>query len=331
MESILLLRPDRNGDALKTLPVLRSLREAVGNQAELHLLCSHLNASVFTHEKGYSVHVLPKNWKRMKHETLLTSFRSNFPDRFDKAINLLCDPNADVDELLSWLLAKQKWSGSLKDEKPWHEIKKLELPESDPAGRDETENIGLLVSQALSLKLDPSLHSRSPVLSPEDEQEAFEKMGPKDGRWLGLCPFAGEPHRSHSIKRWEKFATRLTKQAAFEKFFLFGSPSDYDRLEKLRLACSETERVELCFPSTFRTLGAYLKRLDGVIAVDSGPLHLALALGVRSLGILSGGDVERWFPRLGEGDVIVRRGLFHRFPSVFEMIRAFDRWKPASA
>ena len=28
-----------------------------------------------------------------------------------------------------------------------------------------------------------------------------------------------------------------------------------------------SESMELCFPSTFRTLGAYLRKLDGVVAV----------------------------------------------------------------
>jgi hypothetical protein len=84
--------------------------------------------------------------------------------------------------------------------------------------------------------------------------------------------------------------------------------------------------VECCFPSSFRALGAYLNRLDGLVAVDSGPLHLGLSLGVKSLGILSGGDAERWFPHLKDGDELVKRGILQRFPSHFEMIWAFEKW-----
>ncbi len=89
--------------------------------------------------------------------------------------------------------------------------------------------------------------------------------------------------------------------------------------------------MELCFPSSFRSLGAYLKRLDGVVAVDSGPLHLARSLGVPSLGILSGGDSVRWFSPLAEGDMLLRRGIFNRFPTAYEMLRTYQKWSPKGA
>ncbi len=325
-ERILLLRPDRAGDALKTLPVLRQLRLRFP-QAEFHLLASEHNASLFAFEPGYSIHVLPKQWKRMKIEKLKHFFVSMGGDRFTKAVNLLCDPSDGMALLFSAIPADSKYSTSLE---PIEGVIPLTLPEETPAHRNETENIAILITQALDADLRSRLEETpgAPILSDTDRAEADEKMGPKRGLWLGFCPMASHKTRVHPVKRWQKLLQRVTAQEEFEKFFLFGTPSDYRHLEKLREVVNAPERVELCFPSTFRTLGAYLERLDGVIAVDSGPLHLARSLGVKSLGILSGGDTERWFPNLKEGERILRRGIFNRFPTSFEIVWAYDKWSP---
>ena len=164
------------------------------------------------------------------------------------------------------------------------------------------------------------------MLLPSDFQEAETLMGQKTGRWLGFCPFAGLKNRSHPIERWEAFLPQATRTPSVDRFFLFGTPGDCRQLERLRNRCYRPDKVQLCFPSSFRALGAYQLRLDGVVAVDSGPLHLARSLGVRSLGILSGGDAERWFPSLRQGDRIIKRGLWNRFPSALEMTWAFRRW-----
>ncbi len=322
---ILLLRPDKAGDALKTLPVLRLLRMHFPF-VEFHLLASEHNASLFAFEPGYSVHVLPKQWKRMKGEKIRALFTNVGVDRFTKVINLLCDPSDGMRLLLSSITADHKYSTSLE---PLEGIIPLLLPEETPAHRNETENIAIFVGQAMGVDLTKRISEGplSPILSEVDRTEAQEKMGPKHGLWLGFCPMAGLKTRMHSTKRWQKLVQRATSQDEFEKFFLFGTPSDYRVLEQLRDIAEQPEKIELCFPSTFRTLGAYLERLDGVIAVDSGPLHLARSLGVKSLGILSGGDTQRWFPNLREGERILKRGIFNRFPTSFEIIWAYDKWR----
>jgi ADP-heptose:LPS heptosyltransferase len=330
----LLLRPDKAGDALKTLPAMRALRAKIApGSLPLYILCSEHNASVFAFEPGIQVAALPPRWKTMRAASLLSALQQKgFPTHFDRAVNLLCDPFAEAEHLLRMVPAARKFSVPPSGAEDFGApLRVLRLPDG-PAGRDESLNIALLLSQAFDVDLTAELASRSaaPEFDTADFQEAQEKMGPKRGLWLGLCPFAGTTQRTHPLRRWEGFLPKITRLPDFQKFFLFGVPSDYSRLEKLRARCERADDIELCFPSSFRSLGAYLKRLDGVIAVDSGPLHLALALGIKSLGVLSGGDMERWFPRTGADDILIRRGLFNRFPTVFEMQRAYRKWAPAA-
>lgn len=330
---VLLLRPDKAGDAIKTLPVLRAAVARLPKH-ELHVLCSEHNVSLFTNEPGVRAHALPKNWKLMKGENVLTALAARgMPTAFDLSVSLLCDPFPETDTLLRLVPADRRCAAAVLDPQLAERISLLPLPELTPAGRDETKNIALILSQAVQTDLvdDALLYPAAPRLIPADEHEALEMMGTKRGRWLGFCLFAGTTQRTHPVKRWEKFLPKATSGSEFEKFYLFGIPSDYMRMERLRSLCERSEDIELCFPSSFRALGAYLKRLDGLVAVDSGPLHLALSLGVPSLGILSGGDTERWFPRVSDADVLVRRGIFNRYPSVFEIHRAFRRWTPAPA
>ena len=255
------------------------------------------------------------------------------PLAFSRVVNLLCDAFAESDALLAHIQATEKYTAQVKNPSLKGEVNTLTLPHGTPARRDETLNVALLLSQVFGEALLSHLSESPPTphLGAEDHREAAHLMGSKRGNWLGFCPFAGLKNRSHPTARWEAFLPQATRSPQVDRFFLFGSPSDCNQLEAFRALCYRPEKVQLCFPSSFRALGAYLLRLDGVVAVDSGPLHLARALGVKSLGILSGGDAERWFASLNPGDRLIKRGLWNRFPSSLEMTWAFRRWLQPTA
>jgi len=323
---ILLLRPDKAGDALKTIPVIRNL-VAKAPEYDIHLLTSEHNVSLFVYEPNLKVFTLPKNWLKMKSTTLRGAMRElSLPEKFSHVVNLLCDPSPGIELLFSSISSDAYFSNSPIEFGP--SVTPLSLPEGTPAGRSETENIARLVSEALKVDIvsDLSTVPRGPVLTNVDKTEALEKMGLKQGRWLGFCPLAGTEQRTPPLKRWQKFVHKVTQDTAYEKFFIFGTPRDYKLLQQLREGAARKDAIECVFPSSFRTLGAYLRRLDAVVAVDSGPLHLAHSLGVTSLGFLSGGDQARWFPQIGEHDHLLRRGIFNRFPTALEMLWAYQKW-----
>lgn len=316
---ILLVRPDKAGDALKTLPTLRALQRALPED-RFHVLCSRHNASLFAFEKGVRLHILPAGWDRLSPNEIRQLVHGlTFSDKFDIVINLLSDRFPEVETLLDSIPSKNTFSNHLN----------LHLPENSPAHRNEVTNISLLAGQSVGIDLHEliSKESGAPFLSMFDHEEATCAMGKKSGVWLGICPFAGTVNRTHPDKRWQKFFSNVTRFGEVEKYFLFGSKADRMRLLEIRDSAKNPEKVEILFPSSFRTLGAYLQRVDGMIAVDSGPLHLAHALGIPSLGFLSGGDYRRWFPTLRGKDMLVKRGLFNRYPTRWEMVRAFKQWR----
>jgi len=326
----LLLRHDRAGDAVKSLPALRALK-ASAPHSELHVLVSTHNVSLFENEPGIRVHSLPAHWEKLKDPVLLSHLaHQGLPAAFSRVVNLLCDPFAESDRLLRLFPATEKYTAGVKDKSLLPEINLLRFPNQTPARRDETLNIALLLSQSFGIDLARAIGSfpAAPILTPEDLREAITLMGEKSGRWLGFCPITPVAKRS-PVKRWEAFLSQATRTPLADKFFLFGTPSDIHALESLRARCYNPEKVQICFPSSFRTLGAYFQRLDGVVAADSGPLHLARSLKVRSLGIMRGGDAERWFADLHPEDRLLKKGLFSRFPSSLEMVWAFRGWLPS--
>lgn len=344
-KSVCLLRPDKAGDSLKTLPVLRAL-QATRPDLELHVVCSHHNHSVLEPEPLAGLHLLSSEWKESIQGTGKPYFASGTPpEHFDVAINLLCDPYPETDALLAGVGATDKFTAS-RAAAPEARVHRVSFPKGGPVGTDETANIAHIISEALQVDLNGVLPSMPafPTLLPPDLEEAEKSLGEKHGRWLALCPFAGVKPRNHPNKRWEAFLTRMTYArwerflaritrggGAYNRYFLFGLPQNAEQLERMRGASSLPDTIQLCFPSSFRAMGAYLQRMDGVVAVDSGPLHLARSLGLRSLGFLSGGDQERWFAGSVPGELLMRRGLLDRYPMTWEMVRAFRRWEAASS
>ncbi|MSP19293.1 MAG: lipopolysaccharide heptosyltransferase family protein [Bdellovibrionales bacterium] len=327
MSSIILLRPDKAGDLVKTLPALRALIEKVPD-IKIHLIVSLANESLLKYEPQVSYSVLPSSWEKIPFDDLKLKLSLEL-NRFSfySGVNLLCDPFPIVENLLNAITADKKFS--VTSDTLSSDIWPLTFKRSSPKERDESLNIAEILGQALSIELLSTTHNalRAPQLGDEDTLEAARSLGEKTGNWIGICPFAGTNQRTHPLAKWKTFIKSMEYFSKYEKIILLGAPSDHESLEEIKKRIGHSPHLTLAFPSCFRALGAYLKRCDQVIAVDSGPLHLSLALGIPSLGFLSGGDHKRWFSQTSVQDKIVPRGIWDRFPSTAEMCWHFYRWE----
>jgi ADP-heptose:LPS heptosyltransferase len=327
MNSILLLRPDKAGDLIKSLPALRALK-SLSPLSQIHLLVSKANESLLKYEPGITYSVLPLQWEMLPEEELSQAVASIFDKQvFDRAISLLTDSFPHVEKLLSQVPAREKFS--IFSETLPLGIWPMNFKRHSPVHHDESLNIAELIALAteLPLEIEISKQNRSPILGPPDFQEVENKLGKKSGSWLAVCPFAGTANRTHPLKKWNAFIKNVVSHSAFAKILLLGAPSDVSLLEEIKRESGNCEPVVVVLPSSFRTLGAFLKASDKVIAVDSGPLHFSLALGIPSLGFLSGGDHLRWFAQVSPQDRLVPRGIFNRYPTRFEMSFHFNRWR----
>jgi ADP-heptose:LPS heptosyltransferase len=325
-EPVLLLRPDKAGDAIKSLPAIRALK-LVRPDLSLHVLASGHNYSLFEVEPGITVHELPEDWEKWPASRLRSFlFAGGMPTQFHSIVNLLSDFFPKVHDLLRALPSSRKYYVG---KRGWNSaeagLQSISLPYHTPQGRDETKNIADILATVFGCSLEQTLNTveRAPVITDADRAAAAELI-PQLGQSIGLCPFAGTVQRSPNLKRWKKLLAKVSRDLSGAHFVIF-CPEPL-KPQALQLLSPNVKKFTIVSAPSFRALAACFERLDAVMAVDSGPLHLAQAMGVPSLGFLSGGDRARWFARTNPKDRLLRRGLFSRFPSSLEMWWAFRRW-----
>jgi heptosyltransferase-1 len=96
--------------------------------------------------------------------------------------------------------------------------------------------------------------------------------GPGAAGRVILVPGAGKPEKQWPVERYRELASRLGARA-----LAVWGPSE--RELAAAIGC------ELAPPTTLRELAALMRDADMVIGGDTGPIHLAAALGTRVIGL----------------------------------------------
>jgi ADP-heptose:LPS heptosyltransferase len=103
--------------------------------------------------------------------------------------------------------------------------------------------------------------------------------------------------------------SRLIHQLDAGKFhwFICGTPNDREQLLPLiERHSSESNVTDLVGRLTLTEFMSFISRCDGLVAGSTGPLHLAAALGLHTLGIFQSRptDIARWRP-IGRSATII--------------------------
>jgi ADP-heptose:LPS heptosyltransferase len=166
-----------------------------------------------------------------------------------------------------------------------------------------------LASEALSILGYPSLKEpytpeRYPLWVLPSAQE--NKWVTERLRLEGIAPDAAliviHPGSGATLKLWRASAwatcitelTRSWKRAPAAHWILTGTPAERPLLEAI--ARSTSVPVTLVTDATVGQLAALFYRASLVLGVDSGPLHLAVAQGVRTVQLFGPTDPERFGP-----------------------------------
>src|SRR5204863_265417 len=109
---------------------------------------------------------------------------------------------------------------------------------------------------------------------------------------VGLHPGAKAPARFWESHRWARVADQLSFQHSAE-VVLLGGPGEEAIADEIQQHAQHPLR-NLAGRTTLSALAAALTRLDLLIALDSGPGHMAAALGTPSVVIYGPGNPVRW-------------------------------------
>jgi heptosyltransferase-2 len=126
-----------------------------------------------------------------------------------------------------------------------------------------------------------------PALGVEERQRLFREQGLGVGLLVGLCPTSAYgPAKEWPAEHWVSLAKQLIQRRF--SVALFCAPNELERLAPL----AREAGAPLLAPG-LPGLAACLAACELVVANDSGPLHLAAAVGARALG-LYGPVSPRW-------------------------------------
>ena len=305
-QRVLLLRLERIGDLLMTLEAIAAVRQGAP-AAEIHLAVGSWNADLARLLPGVDcIDILDAPW--LSQEGTRSSPREAAALigrwrrlRVDLAINF--EPDIRSNALLAASGAPRRFGyftgggGGFLTAALRH----------DPTVHTAA-NALRLVRHALPSAAPPEHASTGPALNvpPDADARAGRRLAVRDGHGplVGINPGAGRP-----VKEWpaERFAAAASALAAHDDatIVLLGSPAERKTADAVEHALPErVRRIDLAGDLPLVELAAVLGRLSLLLTVDTGPMHLAAAVGTPVVGIFGPSDPVRYAPRSPRSEVV---------------------------
>jgi ADP-heptose:LPS heptosyltransferase len=132
-------------------------------------------------------------------------------------------------------------------------------------------------------RFEDPIDPRIPLLIPEEDQQyiasQLRRFNVEDKPVL-LNPGAGWVTKRWPSKRYGQLGRRLREDLGAPVLFTFGPGEEYLIQE------ASDSGPTISFPTTILQLAALLRRSRVLVAGDTGPLHLAVAMGLPTVAIL---------------------------------------------
>ncbi len=311
VREVLVLRLDRIGDLLMSLPALQDLR-AVLPHAHIRLAVGKWSAEIARSAPVDEVLVWSAPWVGRPSEgaqslgELVSAARALRSTPLDLAIDLQGDVRAS---LLLWISGARARVGYANTGGAYLLSHVVPLDETVSWVEQNRRAVALAVGSArMPPRFDP--------LSAEDRafaQHLYENLHLEEKRPLvGLHPSGGRRVKQWPVERWAEVATRLQREHG-ATILITGVEADRPLAAALarRLA---TKLLDVSGRLSVREMMALLSGLDLFLSPDTGPMHMACALDTPSVSVFGPSDPVRYFSggdgRSGSRHVVVRPDLW---------------------
>jgi len=301
---ILLLRVERIGDLLMALPAIADVRAAAPD-AEIDLVVGSWNEPIARSLRGVDrVYTVDPSWLArgapgLSLPALLgvaTQWRAR---NYDVAMNF--EPDVRTNLVLAF--AGARWTagyrtgggGPLLDQS-------LDYRPSEHT----TDNARRLVATALRVPLTP-VSPRILEVPGANRREADALLAGARRPLVAMHVSGGWP-----VKQWEPdhFAAVARSLAASRgaTIVLTGAPEDAALVGRVTSTLPPSRLIDATSAASLLTVAAVLERCDLMITGDTGPMHLAAAVGTPIVAVFGPSDPARYAPR-GSRDRVVRVDL----------------------
>lgn len=164
------------------------------------------------------------------------------------------------------------------------------------------EPLGLLATR-------PEQYQMTMPVPPEAEQRAealLTARGLAAGGYVALVPGTTRPQKHWHEPHWPRLAGLLQRRLGLPGLWL-GGPGDRALVERLSAACA-TPTQSLAGATSLAETAALLAAARAAVTVDTGPMHIAVAVGCPTVAIY-GSTPPRWF-----GPTARYAALWREFP-----------------
>ncbi|MCM8813112.1 MAG: lipopolysaccharide heptosyltransferase II [Candidatus Omnitrophica bacterium] len=300
MRRILVINPFGIGDVLFTTPVLRALRSAYPDSF-LAYLCSRSSEPVLRHNPHIQTFLLYtrgefKIARRSSYRAYMRLFSAAARDirrlHFDCAVDLSL---VGQYSFFLWLLGVRERRGF--DYRGRGRFLTHKIPLSGFAGQPVLAYYESLLRQ-MGI---PLPQRQTEVFLTAEERAAaadfLQRSGiPANRPCLGVVPFGGgswgpdAEKKQWPLPRFAEAARHCARRFQCA-ILIFGTAADRAAAEALRQAIALPEQTRnLAGTTDVRRLMAVLERCAAVVGNDSGPLHIAAALGKKTLTLFGPAD-----------------------------------------
>lgn len=143
------------------------------------------------------------------------------------------------------------------------------------------------------------------VVTEKDKERVRSLLSFKEGEtYIAFNPFGGWPSKRWGFDRYIRLGDLLHKEGY--KVVILGGPED---MEDARITASKMERepIVTAGKTDLKELVALLKCVNLLVTNDTGPMHIAAAVGTPTVAIFGPTDPDRTGP-YGDGHTVITAG-----------------------
>ena len=294
IKKILIIKPRGIGDIVLSTIVLDNLTSSFP-AAEIHYLVEEFaKQSVENNPLIKKIHTMQKT------EFAYFVARRIRKEKYDLIIDLWSNPRSAQISFLSG--AKYRLGYSYRGRRYAYNIKA-------DAGRGDVHsaehNLELLKAIDVPI-ISKNIHYHINKNSQEKANRFIKELKLFTKTIIGIIPSGGWESKRCDAEKWIEICRELVKQFDVYLLLVWG-PGDEIDVEKIK---SELKDKIVIAPETdVDEMAALINNCDLIIANDSGPMHIAAALDIPTLGLFGPTDPEKHGPYNANSDYIIKDDL----------------------
>ncbi len=300
-QRILIVRLTAIGDVIHGVPVLCALREAFP-QAYIGWVAEGRGADVLSGHPALDALIkAPRHWYYSLRE--IGRLRCELArHRFDTTVDL---QNLTKSALMAWLSGAPRRIGAAAEHR--RELAGWLNNEAAPSHAPHVIEHYLNLLRPLGV-IDPDVRfdlAETPSDGLFADRLLTEQRLPAE-EFVILNPGAGWPSKLWPAERYGELARQLYDSHGAPSLAVWGTPDERPLAEAI--VANSGGAAQLAPPTTMGQLGAVTRRARLFVGSDTGPLHLAVAVGTPAIS-LHGPSRAAWCGAYGDGNIAIQSPL----------------------